>query len=310
MMSDQGGPAMPDLLRRAELAVTRRVHGLREGDHLALLTGHGVEAAEARLYAPGDDVRRIDWTVTARTATPHVRDAIAERELNVMALLDLSASLDFGTAGLRKLDLALAVLAGLGSLASRGHDRFGAILLTGSGPITVPARAGRMHLASLLTRAETTPAEGATDLKAGIERLDLLARRRGLAIILSDFLAPLDWEHATARLARRHDTLAIELVDPRELRLPDVGFLTLVDAETGRRRTVDTGRQDIRAAFAAQATARADAIAATLRRAGASHLRLLTDRDWVGPLVHFLDQQRRARTVGRHPGQVSPGAIR
>jgi uncharacterized protein (DUF58 family) len=309
-MGGPGGPAMPDLLRRAELAVTRRVHGLREGDHLALLAGHGVEAAEARLYAPGDDVRRIDWTVTARTATPHVRDAIAERELDVVALVDLSASLDFGTAGLRKLDLALAVLAGLGSLACRGHDRFGAILLTGQGTVTIPARAGRTHLASLLTRAETTTAGGTTDLCAGIERLGLVARRRGLAIILSDFLGPLDWEQPTARLARRHDTLAIELVDPRELRLPDVGFLTLVDAETGRRRTVDTGRPDIRAAFAVQARARGDTIAATLRRAGASHLRLTTERDWVGPLVHFLDQQRRARTLGRHPGLASAGAIR
>ncbi|HMJ80978.1 MAG TPA: DUF58 domain-containing protein [Candidatus Dormibacteraeota bacterium] len=305
-----GWPATPDLLRRAELAVTRRVHGLREGDHLALLTGHGVEAAEARLYAPGDDVRRIDWTVTARTAVPHVRDAIAERELDVLALVDLSGSLDFGTAGRRKRDLGLTVLAGLGALACRGHDRFGAVLLTGEGIRSVPARAGRTQLASLLTRAEAIPAEGASDLREGLERLELVARRRGLVIVISDFLGPFTWERAMARLARRHDTLAIELVDPREVRFPDVGFLTLVDAESGRRRTVDTGRPEIRAAYAAQARRRAAAVAEALRRAGATHLRLMTDQDWVGPLVRILDQQRRARAVGHHPGQAAPGAIR
>jgi len=303
------GAPVPDLLRRAELAVSRRVRGLREGDHLALLAGNGVEAGEARMYAPGDDVRRIDWTVTARTGSPHVRDAVAERELDVMAVVDLSASLDFGTSGWRKLDLALAVLAGIGSLATRGHDRLGAVLLTGNGPVVIPAGSGRTHLIALLSRAEATPAIGATDLASGIERLDVVARRGGLAVIISDFLGPATWERAVARLARRHDTLAIELVDPRELRLPDVGFLTVVDAETGRRREVDTARPEVRAAFAAQADRRRDIVATTLGRAGASHVRLATDRDWVGPLVHCLDQRQRARTVGRRAG-TPPGAIR
>jgi uncharacterized protein (DUF58 family) len=297
--------AAPDLLRRAELAITRRVHGLREGDHLALLTGHGIEAAEARLYDPGDDVRRIDWTVTARTGTPYVRDATAERELDVMALVDLSGSLDFGTAGRRKADLGLDVLAGLGTLATRGHDRLGAVLLTAAGPVLVPARSGRTNLASLLQQAAAAGSGGTTDLAMGVERLALLARRRGLAIIISDFLGPATWERAVARLARRHDTLAIELVDPREVRLPDVGFLTLVDAETGRRRTVDSGRPEVRAAYAAQAAARAEAVATGLGRAGAGHLRLSTDRDWVGPLVRFLEQRRRAHAVGRRAG--APG---
>lgn len=308
-MTGVAGAPVPDLLRRAELAVSRRVHGLREGDHLALLAGHGVEAGEARMYAPGDDVRRIDWTVTARTGTPHVRDAVAERELDVMAVLDLSASLDFGTAGWRKLDLAMSVLAGIGSLATRGHDRLGAVLLTGAGPVVVPARSGRTHLISLLARAEATPVTGSTDLAAGIERLSIVSRRGGLVVIISDFLGPRTWERAVARLTQRHDTLAIELVDPRELRLPDVGFLTVVDAETGRRREVDTSRPDVRAAYAAQAARRAEAVASGLAHAGASHVRLATDRDWVGPLVQCLDQRQRARTVGRRAGPT-PGAIR
>ena len=308
-VTGNAGATVPDLLRRAELAVTRRVHGLREGDHLALLGGNGVEAGEARPYAPGDDVRRIDWTVTARTGTPYVRDAIAERELDVMALVDLSGSLDFGTAGGRKIELALAVLAGLGSLATRGHDRFGVVLLTGSGPIQIPARSGRMHLAALLARAEAIVPSGSADLAAGIDHLDRFARRRGLAVVISDFIGPATWEHALGRLARRHDTLAIELADPRELRLPDVGFLTVVDAETGRRREIDTSRPDVRAAYAAHARDRGAAIASAATRAGASHLRLTTDRDWVGPLVAFLDRRQRARMVGRRAG-APMGAIR
>jgi uncharacterized protein (DUF58 family) len=308
-MIGRPGAAAPDLLRRAELAVTRRIHGLREGDHLALLAGNGVEAGDARLYEPGDDVRRIDWTVTARTGTPHVRDAVAERELDVMALVDLSGSLDFGTAGGRKVELALAVLAGVGSLASRGHDRFGAVLLTGQGPIAVPARSGRTHLASLLARAEAIAPTGSADLPMGIERLDRLSRRRGLAVVISDFLGPTNWERSLGRLARRHDTLAIELADPRELRLPDVGFLTVVDAETGRRREIDTSRPDIRALFAARAAERATTISDAITRAGASHLRLTTDRDWVGPLVQFLDRRQRMRMQGRRAGPAN-GAIR
>jgi uncharacterized protein (DUF58 family) len=308
-VTDRLGATTPDLLRRAELAVRRRVHGMRTGDHLALLAGHGVEASEARLYEPGDDVRRIDWTVTARTGIPHVRDAIAERELDVMALLDLTGSLDFGTSGRRKLDLALEVFAGLGSLAARGHDRIGGVLLTGAGPVAVPPRAGRTHLAAFLARAQATPAAGSATLVAGIDELALLARRRGLAVVISDFIGPVTWEGALAGVARRHDTIAIELVDPRELRLPDVGLLTVVDVETGRRRMVDTSRPSVRAAYAARNRARTEEVARAVTRAGAAHLRLATDSDWVGPLVQFLDRRRRAQSLGRRVGTLD-GAFR
>ncbi len=290
----------PGLLRRVELTVGRRIHGLREGDHLALFAGRGIEAGEARLYSPGDDVRRIDWTVTARTGIPHVRDAVAERELDVAVLIDLTGSLDFGTAGWRKLDLALAVLSAVGALATRGHDRIGAVLLTAAGPEAMPVRAGRGHLAALLARAErASTAGGSADLALGIERLGLLARRRGLAVVISDFIGPLTWETSLARLAQRHDVVALELIDPREVRLPDVGFVTVVDPETHRRRTVDTARPEIRAAFAAEADRRRSAIAAGLGKANVAHLRLWTDRDWVRPLVRFLEQRRRARASGR-----------
>ena len=291
--------AAPALLRKVELAVSRRIHGLREGDHLALFAGRGIEAGEARLYAPGDDVRRIDWAVTARTSVPHVRDAVAERELDVTVLLDLSGSLDFGTAGWRKADLALAVLGAFGSLATQGHDRLGAILLTRDGPTPVPVRAGRAHLAALMARAEAAPQGGSVDLAGGIDRLGLVARRRGLAVIVSDFRGPVTWQRALARLAQRHDVVTVELVDVREMRLADVGFITVADAETGRRRTVDTSRPEIRAAFAAAADQDRAAVAEAIAASGATQLRLWTDRDWVGPLVRFLEQRRRARASGR-----------
>jgi len=291
--------AAPALLRRVELAVSRRIHGLREGDHLALFAGRGVEAGDARLYEPGDDVRRIDWAVTARTGVPYVRDAVAERELDVTVLLDLSGSLDFGTAGWRKADLAQAVLGAFGSLATQGHDRLGAILLTRHGAMPVPVRAGRAHLAALLAQAEAAAAGGSVDLAGGIDRLGLVARRRGLAVVVSDFRGPLTWQRPLARLARRHDVVAVELIDPREMRLADVGFITIADAETGRRRTVDTSRPGIRAAFAEAADRDRAAVAEGIAAAGAMQLRLWTDRDWVEPLARFLEQRRRARASGR-----------
>jgi uncharacterized protein (DUF58 family) len=290
---------VPDLLRRVDLTVRRRIHGLREGDHLALIVGRGVEAAEARPYSPGDDVRRIDWTVTARTGVPHVRDAVAERELDVVVLVDLSGSLDFGTVGARKVDLALDVLAAIASLTTRGHDRVGAILLNGEGIHPVPVRAGRPHLAALLARAEREAAVGGTaDLATGITRLGALARRRGLVVIVSDFMGPLDWERPLATIARRHDTIAVELVDPRDVRLPDVGYLTVVDTESGRRRTVDTADPVLRARFAAEADRRRALVATSLARTGSSHLRLWTGGDWVAALARFLDGRRRSRTIG------------
>jgi len=297
-----------DLLRRVELMIGRRVHGVREGDHLALLAGHGIEAGDARPYVPGDDVRRIDWTVTARTEIPHVRDAIAERELDVTVLIDLTGSLDFGTAGWRKIDLANAVLAAIGTLATRGHDRLGVVCLTGDGPVTIPIKAGRAHLAAALFRAERlSEVGGGGDLGAAIDRLGHLGRRRGLAVVISDFIGPLTWERPLARLAHRHDVIAVELVDRRDLRLPDAGFITIADAETGRRRTVDTGRWEVRAAFAAAADAQRTAIAGAISRAGAEHLRLSTDQPWVDPLIRFLEQRRRARARGRAVARPAGG---
>ncbi|CAN5651777.1 DUF58 domain-containing protein [soil metagenome] len=305
------GASAEEVLRRLDLAVSRRLDGMLHGDYRGLVPGHGSEQGETRAYAPGDDVRRIDWNVTARTQQPHVRESIADRELEAWVLADLSPSLDFGTALCEKRDLAVAAAAAVGFLTARTGNRLGAVVLgRGQQPVTVAARGGRNHLFALLhrlvttARSETTaPTAPACDLGAGITRLTATFRRRGLAVVVSDFLTHQDadqWARPLGRLAARHEVLAVEIVDPRELALPDVGLLSLVDAETGARREIPTGSADLRARYAAAARAQRDDIAAHIRRAGADHLVLRTDRDWLLDLVRFVAVRRqRAQHLAR-----------
>ena len=289
-----GGPAA-EVLRRLELTVLRRLDGMLQGDYRGLVPGHGTELGEAREYQPGDDVRRMDWNVTARVQVPHVRESIADRELETWALVDVSASLDFGTAGCEKRDLALAAVAATGFLTSRTGNRMGAVILEGERTATVPARTGRRHLLALLHRvllAAQHEHTGAGDLETGLRRLGSTMTRRGLAVVVSDFLAGGAWERPLRAISARHETLAVEIVDPRELELPDVGVLDLVDPETGERLEVQTADAGLRARYArAAADQRAD-IAARLRSAGADHLVLRTDRDWLLDLVRFVSARR------------------
>jgi uncharacterized protein (DUF58 family) len=300
-------------LRRLELTVVRRLDGLLQGEHLGLLPGPGSELAEARPYEVGDDVRRMDWNVTARAAEPYVRDMTADRELETWVLLDASASMDFGTARMEKRDLALAAVAAVGFLTGRTGNRIGAYILHGGGVRRVPARTGRQHLmvllhaVSALPRAE--PGAPAPPIGPHAEQLGRSLRRRGLAVLVSDFLdEPATWERSVRHLAVRHQVLAVEVLDPRELTLPDVGVLTLVDPETGRRREVATAGPKVRERYAAAAAEQRAAIAAALRRTGAAHLRLRTDGDWVKDLVrHVLVQRRLARLAPSARGGTRQG---
>ncbi len=318
-----------EALRRLDLLVTRRLDGMLQGDYRGLVPGHGSELGETRAYQAGDDVRRIDWNVTARTQHAHVRETIADRELETWVLLDRSASLQFGTATYAKSELAAVALASIGFLTARTGNRFGAVLAPGPAgpdapPMVIPARGGRTHLLSILHRAmepvvvepprpigparrgsrrgapapvADTPTAGRTDLAAAIERLALVHRRRGLAVVISDFLAPAGWDLPLRHLTARHETLAVEIVDPRELELPAVGVLALVDPETGRRREIQTSSPKLRARYAEAAAAQRADIAAAIRGAGADHIQLRTDRDWLSDLVRFvaLRRERAAR---------------
>ncbi len=300
-------------LRRLELTITRRLDGLLQGDHLGLMPGPGTEPAEARAYQAGDDVRLMDWNVTARMREPHVRDLVADRELETWVLLDASASMDFGTGKVEKRDLALAAVAAVGFLTERTGNRIGAHVLHAGELRRLPARSGRPHLMALLRTVFTLPRvpAGAPGrlLGAAAQEFGRVLRRRGLAVVVSDFLDdPASWERPLRDLALRHQVLAVEVVDPRELTLPDVGVLTLVDPETGRRREVSTASPKLRARYAAAAAEQRAGIETALRRAGAAHLRLRTDGDWVRDIVRHVMLQRRMARLG--PSMAAAGASR
>jgi uncharacterized protein (DUF58 family) len=287
-------------LNRLQLIITRKLDGLLQGDYLGLLPGPGGEPGESREYRPGDDVRRMDWPVTARTTVPHVRQTIADRELEAWLAVDLSASLDFGTADCLKRDLAIAAAAAIAHLVARGGNRIGAVVATGARRRILPARSGRIEAQGLLRAIARTPSEeGRTDLGALIDALNKPPRRRGMAAVISDFLVPPEqWERPLRLLSVRHDVLAIEILDPRELELPDVGILALADPETGTVHEVDTGDRRLREKYAQAAAAQRTAVARAIRGAGAQHLRLRTDSDWLLDIVRFVAAARHARTRG------------
>jgi uncharacterized protein (DUF58 family) len=288
------------VLGKLQLLVTRKLDGLLQGDYLGLLPGPGTEPGESREYRAGDDVRRMDWPVTARTTVPHVRQTVADRELETWLAVDLSASLDFGTANCLKRDLAIAAAAAMSHLTVRGGNRIGAVVGTGDQVNRLPARPGRKDAQGLMQAiAKTAVRPGRADLGALIDALNRPPRRRGQAVVISDFLVPpAQWERPLRKLAVRHDVLAVEIVDPRELALDDAGVLEFVDPETGRLHEVHTGDAKLRQRYSAGAAAQRLAIAGAIRGAGAAHLRLRTDRDWLLDIVRFVAAQRHARTRG------------
>ena len=294
-------------VRRLSLQVAHRLDGILQGDHLGYLTGPGTEPAEARAYEPGDDVRRIDWAVTARTGEPHVRQAVAERELETTLVVDLTASMSFGTARSEKREVAVALAAAISQLASGPGDRLAAVLLSDT-IRRLPARAGRTGSLALLQALRTTHAGDGTgpSLSDGLAAVANPPRRRGLVVVVSDLLGPVavppDWARPLRSLAQRHDVVVVEVIDPRELELPNVGVLRLVDPESGRHLEVQTRDARVRARYAEAAAARRTGTAEAVRRSGAGHLVLRTDRDWLPSLAGFLSARRRLRAAGRSPG--------
>ena len=290
-------------LRTIELEVLRRLDGILQGDYEGFIPGHSTELGEARVYEAGDDVRRIDWNLTARTNQPHIRDAVADRELETTVVIDLSASMAFGTALREKRDLAVAAAGAVGFLTQRGGNRIGAIILEGTEQTRFPARSGRRHLQGVLLRMlESRRDAGAADLAAGLRESDRVSRRRGLVVVISDFLDNGQWHQPLSVLGRRHDTLCIEVLDPRESELPDVGSLTLIDPETGRKRWVNTRSAVLRRRFGVAAERQREDIRLRIRAAGADHVVLSTDRDWIADLVmHIASRRTRGGATGRRP---------
>jgi len=288
---------MPDaLLRALEVSIGRKMEGLLAGDYRSALQGDGTELAQVRPYVLGDDVRWIDWNVTARTGEPHVRVNLAERVLVTWLVLDTSPSMSFGTADRRKADVAEGVAIAIGHVATRRGNRLGIVTFGDARPRALPPRQGRVGLIGLLgalRREQDDAGIGATSLAEALARAGALARQRALIVLVSDFRGPLDWRRPLLELAGRHDVVAVEIRDPREQELPNAGVLWLVDPETGRQLRADTRSEHLRVRFAAAAAAERAELARAIAAAGARHVVLTTSGDWLRSFAVFLRRGRR-----------------
>ncbi|MFY3384289.1 DUF58 domain-containing protein [Paracidovorax sp. MALMAid1276] len=308
------------LLRELEWKVIRRLDGLLQGDYRTLMRGSGLDLADLREYQPHDDVRHIDWNVTARLNLPHVRVFTEDREMSAWFLLDLSPSINFGPQGNAKRDILTGFVAVLSRLLTRHGNRVGAMLY-GAGAEApgaqravdhvLPPRSSRAHVLHLVHRLLAPAAAAHPQGGAGTELHRLLqaglatVRRRSTVFVVSDFISAPGWEKPLAQLAQRHDVVAVRLLDPLELELPDVGLVTLRDAESGEQLQVDTHDAAFRHRFARLAAQREAALREGLTRAGADTLELCTDDDLVDALLRFMDlRQRRVRTA-RAPSQAA-----
>ncbi|AQV97386.1 ATPase [Cupriavidus necator] len=292
------------LLRRLEWTVVRRLDGLLQGDYRTLFRGFGLDLADLREYHPGDDVRHIDWNVTARLQTPHVREYQEDRDISVWFLLDLSGSIDFGSGSVRKRDLLSDFTTVMALLLTRYGNRVGAVLYGGAtdaAASVVPARSGRRQLLHLLHRMQATPAAspGDTRLRDLLERARAVAKRRSVMFVVSDFISAPGWQTSLGMLARRHEVVAVRLVDPLETALPDLGLVVLQDAETGEQMFVDTHDPAFRKRFAAAAEAREAELRLGFARAGVECLTLSTYARLDLALLHFARERRRRQGAPR-----------
>lgn len=289
------GPLAEGLLRALDISIGRRVEGLLAGDFRSNLLGSGTELAMMRPYVAGDDVRRIDWAVTARTGEPHVRVDLAERVLVTWLVLDTSVSMQFGTADRRKADVAEGVAVAIGHLSTRRGNRLGVVTFGGEDSRAIPPRQGRVGLVGLLAALRTEPptdGPGSATLPSALRRTGALARQRSLVVVVSDFRGERDWRRPLLELAGHHDVVAVEIQDPREQELTNVGLLYLVDPETGRQLRVDTRSRRLRERFSVAAAAERAEVARMLSSAGVRHVVLTTSGDWLRPLVTFLRRSR------------------
>ncbi len=306
------------LLRRLDWHVVRRLDGLLQGDYRSLFSGHGFDLASVRQYQPEDDVRYMDWNVTARMGEPYVRQYVEDREITASLLLDLSPSVDFGTADITKKDLLIDFAGVITRLLTRHGNKVGALLFSNEVDEVLPPRGGQMQTLRILhrllqrdqatakLRSGSTPG-GVTDLKTILDRAGRTLQRRSLVFVVSDFIAEDGWDVPLARLAQRHEVLAVWLSDPREETLPPIGPLVLEDAETGKQVYVDTRDRGFQRRFHALVEERRRHIEQTFARHGVEALRLSTDGSMVQQIARFahLRRESRRRVTGRSTGLVT-----
>jgi uncharacterized protein (DUF58 family) len=275
-------------VRRLEITTRHLVRDIMAGEYSSAFRGRGVEFAEVREYQPGDDIRTIDWNVTARLGSAYVKRYLEERELTVLFVADLSASSSFGSVRRTKGDLTTEVCAVLALAAARNNDRVGAVFATDRVEHYVAPRKGRRQALRVISDLlGFQPSGSGTDLGAALAYLEPMLRRRAVIFLISDFLGT-GYESPLGRLARRHDVIALQLIDPRERELPDVGLVTLWDPESGSWRVVDTADVALRQRFRARASAFDAALERTLLESGADLLRLETGKSYAEPLLAFF----------------------
>ncbi len=289
-------PISEGILKRLDMPVMRRLEGLLQGNYKSASRGDGLDLADLREYQFHDDVRRMDWNATARQGIPYVREYLEDREIPVWLLLDMSPSMRFEGVSVSKH----AVLTEFATLIcrlmlSRGN-RAGAMIFSGRVDRTIPARGGRLQLLQILNAiSQHRPTQAATDLKQVLQDAGHVIRRRSLVFVVSDFISAEGWEKSLTTLAMRHDVVAVRLVDPLELRMPDLGFMTFQDAESGEQLFVDTNSRAFQERFAALADARETALRGFFQKAGVDVLELATQDEVMDALLHFADMRKQSQ---------------
>jgi uncharacterized protein (DUF58 family) len=300
-------PAPEAVLRRLEWTVIRRLDGVLHGDYRTLFRGAGLDLADLREYQYHDDVRYIDWNVTARLQTPYVREYNEDREVTAWFLLDLSPSVNFGSGTVKKASLAIEFVTVLARILTRHGNPVGALLYGDSVDTVIPARSGRRHVLHILNTMRSRPElsrSGATNLQDLLQNAQRVMRRRSLVFVVSDFVSAPGWAEPLGHLARRHEIVAVRLYDPLELELPDLGLVVVQDAETGEQLWVDTHDRGFRKRFTAAAQRRETELRSAFRQAGVDALELSTDDNLVDAILRFADLRKRWRQLaagGRLP---------
>jgi uncharacterized protein (DUF58 family) len=292
-------PSAENVLKRLEWTVIRRLDGMLQGDYRTLLRGAGLDLADLREYQHHDDVRHIDWNVTARLQVPHVREFTEDREMAAWFLVDLSPSVDFGSGELAKRNITAEFIAVLARMLTRHGNRVGAMLYGADVDTVIPTRGGRRHVLHLLDSIQKRQAAqetGATKLRELLDAGASLVKRRSTIFVISDFISEPGWERSLAQLAQRNEVVAVRVLDPLELDLPDLGLITMRDSETGEQLLVDTHDSGFRTRFSRIAAQREAELREGFVKAGVDALELSTDGDLVDAVVRFVDmRKRRAR---------------
>ena len=295
MNTSTSTPTPERILHRLDWQVIRRLDGLLQGDYRSLFRGFGVDFADLREYQPEDDIRYIDWNVSARMNTPYVRQYMEDREVIAWFLLDLSPSVDFGTLQNQKRNVLIDFVATLARLLTRHGNRVGAMMFGSAIQRTVPARSGRLQVLRIITdllNQPRLPHSSMTDLSALLKGGLHAIKKRSLVFVVSDFISTPGWERTLNLLSQHHEVIAIRLWDPREMDLPDIGPIVMEDAETGEQLYVDTHDKKFRERFRAAAQQRETALKDSFKRAGVDVLPLSTEEDLIHAIARFVMMRR------------------